>query len=77
MPTPIPVALNTLSGGLILIAAFAMVATRQIQGVLRFFVAQSVLLAASSFLLASSLAIFMKGVRSPRQSIFHHRCCWR
>lgn len=54
MPTPIPVALNTLSGGLILIAAFAMVATRQVQGVLRFFVAQSVLLAASSFLLASS-----------------------
>jgi hydrogenase-4 component E len=47
-------ALNTLSAGLILISAFAMVATRQVQGVLRFFVAQSVLLAASSFLLAYS-----------------------
>jgi len=54
MSTSIPDALNTLSAGLILISAFAMVATRQVQGVLRFFVAQSVLLAASSFLLAYS-----------------------
>jgi hydrogenase-4 component E len=54
MSTPVPDALNTLSAGLILISAFAMVATRQVQGVLRFFVAQSVLLAASSFLLAYS-----------------------
>ena len=54
MSTSIPEALNTLSAGLILITAFAMVATRQVQGVLRFFVAQSVLLAASSFLLAYS-----------------------
>jgi len=54
MSTSIPEALNTLSAGLILISAFAMVATRQVQGVLRFFVAQSVLLAASSFLLAYS-----------------------
>ena len=46
-------ALNTLSAGLILICAFAMVGTRQVQGVVRFFVIQSVLLAASSFLLAS------------------------
>ena len=30
--------LNTLSGGLILICAFAMVGTRQVQGVVRFFV---------------------------------------
>ncbi|MGC2330451.1 MAG: hypothetical protein WA581_03285 [Candidatus Acidiferrales bacterium] len=44
--------LNTLSGGLILICAFAMVGTRQVQGVVRFFVTQSLLLAASSFLLA-------------------------
>ena len=54
MSTSIPDALNTLSAGLILISAFAMVATRQVQGVLRFFVAQSALLAASSFLLAYS-----------------------
>ncbi|HUO28761.1 MAG TPA: hypothetical protein VMU80_06075 [Bryobacteraceae bacterium] len=51
MPTSTPEALNTLSAGLILISAFAMVATRQVQGVLRFFVVQSLLLAASSFLL--------------------------
>jgi len=56
MSTSIPEALNTLSAGLILISAFAMVATRQVQGVLRFFVAQSVLLAGSSFLLAYSRA---------------------
>lgn len=51
MPTSTPEALNTLSAGLILISAFAMVATRQVQGVVRFFVIQSLLLAASSFLL--------------------------
>ena len=51
MPTSIPDVLNTLIAGLILISAFAMVATRQVQGVLRFFVVQSLLLAASSFLL--------------------------
>jgi hydrogenase-4 component E len=54
MPTPIPEALNTLSAGLILLSAFAMVATRQVQGVVRFFVIQSVLLAASCFLLGYS-----------------------
>lgn len=47
-------ALNTLSAGLILIAAFAMVATRQVQGVVRFFVIQSLLLTASCFLLGYS-----------------------
>ncbi len=52
MPTTVPEALNTLCAGLILITAFAMVATRQVQGVVRYFVIQSVLLAASSFLLA-------------------------
>jgi len=52
MPTTIPEALNTLCAGLILITAFAMVATRQVQGVVRYFIVQSVLLAASSFLLA-------------------------
>jgi hydrogenase-4 membrane subunit HyfE len=51
MPTSTPEALNTLSAGLILISAFAMVATRQVQGVVRFFVIQSLLLAAPSFLL--------------------------
>jgi hydrogenase-4 component E len=54
MLTSIPDALNTLCAGLILISAFGMVATRQVQGVTRFFVFQSVLLAASSFLLAYS-----------------------
>jgi hydrogenase-4 component E len=52
MPATTPGALNTLCAGLILITAFAMVATRQVQGVVRFFVIQSLLLAASSFLLA-------------------------
>jgi hydrogenase-4 component E len=44
-------ALNTLSAGLVLLFAFAMVATRQVQGVVRFFIIQSLLLAASCFLL--------------------------
>jgi hydrogenase-4 membrane subunit HyfE len=50
----IPEALNTLSAGLVLISAFAMVATRQVQGVVRFFVIQSSLLVASCFLLGYS-----------------------
>jgi hydrogenase-4 component E len=54
MTGSVPEALNTLSAGLILIAAFAMVATRQVQGVVRFFVIQSLLLAASCFLLGYS-----------------------
>jgi hydrogenase-4 component E len=53
-PMSVPVALNTLSAGLVLISAFAMVATRQVQGVVRFFVIQSLLLALSCFLLGSS-----------------------
>ena len=52
--TSIPEALNTLSAGLVLISAFAMVTTRQVQGVVRFFVVQSLLLTASSFLLGYS-----------------------
>ena len=44
--------LNTMDAGLILICAFAMVGTRQVQGVVRFFVIQSLLLSASSFVLA-------------------------
>jgi hydrogenase-4 component E len=47
----VPQALNNLSGGLVLLTAFAMVATRQVQGVVRYFVIQSLLLAASCFLL--------------------------
>jgi hydrogenase-4 component E len=47
-------ALNTLCAGLILIAAFAMVATRQVQGVVRFFIVQSLLLTASCFLIGYS-----------------------
>lgn len=47
----VPVALNTLIAGLVLLSAFAMVATRQVQGVVRYFVIQSLLLAASCFLL--------------------------
>ena len=54
MPASIPDSLNTLSGGLILIAAFAILATRQVQGIVRFFVIQSALLAASCFLLGYS-----------------------
>jgi len=44
-------ALNTFGAGLILISAFAMVATRQVQGVVRYFVFQSALLALCSFAL--------------------------
>lgn len=51
----IPEALNTLIAGLILLLAFGMVATRQVQGVVRFFITQSVLLAASCFLLGYAL----------------------
>jgi hydrogenase-4 component E len=54
MTGSVPEALNTLSAGLILIAAFAMVATRQVQGVVRFFVIQSLLLSGSCFLLGYS-----------------------
>ena len=46
--------LNALVAGLILISAFAMVATRQMQGVMRFFILQSALLATSSFLIGYS-----------------------
>jgi len=52
--TSIPEALNTLCAGLVLISAFAMVATRQVQGVVRYFIIQSLLLSASCFLIAYS-----------------------
>jgi len=43
--------LNALSAGLILLTAFGMVATRQVQGVMRFFIVQSAFLAASALLI--------------------------
>lgn len=58
MHLPIGESLNALSAGLILICAFAIVGTRQIQGVRRFFIIQSVLLAASCFLLAFDEHVF-------------------
>jgi hydrogenase-4 component E len=49
---PILSSLNALAGGLFLLTAFAMVATRQTRGCLLLFIYQSLLLAASAFLLA-------------------------
>src|SRR5487761_1847707 len=45
--------LNSLAGGLFLLTAFAMVATRQMRGCLQLFIAQSLLLAVSAFLLGA------------------------
>jgi len=47
--------LAALAGGLFLLATFGMVATRQVQGCLRFFILQSVFLCASAFLLGFRL----------------------
>jgi hydrogenase-4 component E len=47
--------LNALAGGMFLLCAFGMVAMRQVQGCLRLFIAQSLLLAASAFLLSAIL----------------------
>lgn len=44
--------LNALAGGLFLLSAFAIIATRQVRGCLLLFICQSLLLAASAFLLA-------------------------
>lgn len=52
MHLPVGESLNALCAGLILICSFAIVGTRQVQGVRRFFIFQSILLAASCFLLA-------------------------
>ncbi len=49
---PVLASLNALAGGLFLLSAFAMVATRQTRGCLLLFIYQSLLLAASAFLLA-------------------------
>jgi hydrogenase-4 component E len=45
--------LNSLTGGLFLLTAFAIVATRQTRGCLQLFIAQSLLLAASAFILGA------------------------
>ncbi len=42
---------NALAGGLFLLATFGMVATRQVQGCIRFYILQSVFLGASAFVL--------------------------
>ncbi|MGA9883466.1 MAG: hypothetical protein WBQ34_07090 [Candidatus Acidiferrales bacterium] len=52
MHLPVGESLNALCAGLILICAFAIVGTRQVQGVQRFFLFQSSLLAVACFLLA-------------------------
>ncbi len=52
MHLPVGESLNALCAGLILICAFAIVGTRQVQGVRRFFILQSILLTAACFLLA-------------------------
>jgi hydrogenase-4 component E len=46
-------ALNALAGGMFLLTAFAMVATRQTRGCLQLFIVQSLLLAASAFILGA------------------------
>ncbi len=51
---PLAEGLNPLTAGLILVCAFGMVATRQVLGVLRFFIWQSVFLALSAFLIGFS-----------------------
>lgn len=50
-PDSFVVQLNALAGGLFLLSAFGMVATRQVQGCMRFFILQSVFLASSAVLL--------------------------
>lgn len=59
--------LNALAAGLFLLSAFAMVATRQTRGCLQLFIGQSLLLAASAFLLGAehrSLHLVAVGVVS-------------
>ncbi len=62
--TPLIVNLNALAGGLFIISAFGIVATRQIRASLNFFIIQSLLLASSAFLLGIepfSLDLFAVG----------------
>jgi hydrogenase-4 component E len=50
--------LNALTAGLVLLSAFAMVTTRQVQGVIRFLVVQSLFVAASAFLIGYNRGSF-------------------
>jgi len=57
--------LNALTAGLVLLTAFGMVTTRQVQGVIRFLVVQSLFVAASAFLIGynrSSIDLMALGV---------------
>lgn len=57
--------LNALTAGLVLLTAFGMVTTRQVQGVIRFLVVQSLFVAASAFLIGfnrRSIDLFALGV---------------
>jgi len=57
--------LNALTAGLVLLTAFGMVTTRQVQGVIRFLVVQSLFVAASAFLIGynrSSIDLVALGV---------------
>ena len=51
--TPLIANLNALAGGLFIIAALGIVATRQVRACLKFFIFQSIFLAASAFLLGA------------------------
>ena len=62
--TPLIVNLNALAGGMFIMSAFGIVATRQIRASLNFFIIQSLLLASSAFLLGIepfSLDLFAVG----------------
>jgi hydrogenase-4 component E len=50
-PEGILIQLNALAGGLFLLSTFGMIATRQVQGCMRYFILQSIFLASSAFLL--------------------------
>lgn len=57
--------LNALTAGLVLLTVFGMVTTRQVQGVIRFLVVQSLFVASSAFLIGfnrKSLDLFALGV---------------
>jgi hydrogenase-4 component E len=57
--------LNALAAGLFLLAAFGMVTTRQVQGVVRFLIVQSLFVAASAFLIGfnrKSVDLFALGL---------------
>jgi hydrogenase-4 component E len=51
LPSSVITQLNALAGGLFLLSTFGMIATRQVQGCMRFFILQSIFLASSAFLL--------------------------